>query len=171
MRATHLPRRAVFGLGSNLTDRLAHLQLAIDLILAEPGIAAVGISRVYETAPVGGPEQPDYLNAVLVTDTALEPATLLAVAQRCEQVAGRERSERWGPRTLDVDVLAVGDVVSDDPALLLPHPRAAERAFVLQPWADVDPTFALGGVTVTELLARVDASGVRLVEEHLRGAA
>jgi 2-amino-4-hydroxy-6-hydroxymethyldihydropteridine diphosphokinase len=165
-------RRAAFGLGSNVGDRLAYLQGAVDRIAVEPGVRLFGVSKVYVTAPVGGPEQGDYLNAVVVVDTTLTPEELLGLAQRCEEAAGRERREHWGPRTLDVDVLAVGDIVLDDSSLTLPHPRATERAFVLRPWADVDPLFVVTeAMTVGELLEQVDGSGVRASAERLTVAA
>ena len=135
-----LRRRAHLGLGSNLGDRLAFLQGAVDVLDATTGITVAAVSRVYETAPVGGPEQGPYLNAVVALDTELEPAALLAVARRIEDEAQRRRAERWGPRTLDVDVLLVGDERVDSPDLTVPHPRLWERGFVLAPLADVAPT-------------------------------
>jgi 2-amino-4-hydroxy-6-hydroxymethyldihydropteridine diphosphokinase len=131
--------RAYLGLGSNLGDRLAHLQHAIDALAATPGIEVVAVSSVYETAPVGGPEQDDYLNAVAAIDTDLEPPGLLATAMRVEQLEDRVRTVRWGPRTLDVDVLLFGDERIDTPDLVVPHPRMHERAFVLRPLRDVAP--------------------------------
>ncbi len=161
-------RRVAFGLGSNLGDRLKHMQSAVDHILDRPTVVPVKVSHVYETEPVGGPEQPDYLNAVLVIDTTVTVAGLLILAHDCEAAAGRIRSDRWGPRTLDVDVLAVAGVRSNDPALVLPHPRIAEREFVLRPWADADPNFAVGGTdTVQDLLTRVEPSDVRLTDLRL----
>jgi 2-amino-4-hydroxy-6-hydroxymethyldihydropteridine diphosphokinase len=133
------PRRAHLGIGSNLGDRLAHLQLAVDSLAAADGITVVGLSAVYETAPVGGPAQPDFLNAVVAVDTTLSAHELLAVAQGIEAAAERVRTVRWGPRTLDVDVLLVGDEHLDDPDLVVPHPRMAERAFVVVPLADLEP--------------------------------
>jgi 2-amino-4-hydroxy-6-hydroxymethyldihydropteridine diphosphokinase len=172
MMQTSQVRRAAFGLGSNTGDRLAHLQGAVDRIFSEPGIEPAGVSKVYETAPVGGPVQPDFLNAVVVVDTMLTPADLLELAHRCESAAARERNERWGPRTLDVDVLALGDVISDEPKLTLPHPRIDQRAFVLRPWADVDPVFVVrDGATVQDLLALVDTAGIREADQQLRVAA
>lgn len=153
--------RAAFGLGSNMGDRYAFLTSAIATLGATPGITVVGVSPLVESAPVGGPPQQDYLNAVVVVDTSLTPDALLALAQRCESKAGRERRERWGPRTLDVDVLAYGDLTTDDPALTLPHPRAVARAFVLIPWVAVDPHFVVAGRSVSDWAADVDASGVR----------
>jgi 2-amino-4-hydroxy-6-hydroxymethyldihydropteridine diphosphokinase len=135
-------RRAYLGLGSNLGDRLARLQEAVDGLAGAAGITVVAVSPVYETAPVGGPDQPDYLNAVVAIDTALSPRDLLSVAHRLEQEAARVRAERWGPRTLDVDVLLVGDERVAEPDLEIPHPRMGQRAFVLRPLADLDPTWA-----------------------------
>jgi 2-amino-4-hydroxy-6-hydroxymethyldihydropteridine diphosphokinase len=135
-------RRAYFGIGSNLGDRLAYLQLAVDQLAAADGVEVVGVSPVYETAPVGGPEQDDFLNAVVAVETACTAHELLALAQRIEVAAERVRSVRWGPRTLDVDVLLVGDEQLDDPDLVVPHPRMAERAFVVVPLADLDPAWA-----------------------------
>ncbi len=100
---------------------------------------------MYETVPVGGPPQPEYLNAVLIADTTLPAADLLRRCQAAEAAFGRVREEVWGPRTLDVDVIVYGDVVSDDPELTLPHPRAQERAFVLAPWLDADPDAEIPG--------------------------
>jgi 2-amino-4-hydroxy-6-hydroxymethyldihydropteridine diphosphokinase len=152
---------AVLSIGSNLGDRLAALQGAVDAF--RPWLRAV--SPVYETAPWGPVPQDDYLNAVLVADDAAAlPSDWLARAQAAEQAARRTREVRWGPRTLDVDVLAVDDVVSADPALTLPHPRAAERAFVLVPWLAVQPEARLAGRAISELLAARppdDVAGVR----------
>jgi 2-amino-4-hydroxy-6-hydroxymethyldihydropteridine diphosphokinase len=149
--------RAYLGLGSNLGDRLAHLQGAIDALAATPGIRVVAVSRVYETAPVGGPAQDDYLNGVVAIDTELGPHDLLEVAMSVEQLADRVRTVRWGPRTLDVDVLLYGDERVDEPDLEIPHPRMHERSFVLAPLHDVAPDRAerpaagWEGVTVTPL--------------------
>jgi 2-amino-4-hydroxy-6-hydroxymethyldihydropteridine diphosphokinase len=158
------PRRTVvLALGSNLGDRLASLQDAVDALCAGPGIHDVAVSPVYETAPVGGPAQPDYLNAVLVAVTTLPAKAVLDRAQRAEKALGRVRAQRWGPRTLDVDVIVYGTEVSDDPVLTLPHPRAHERAFVLAPWHDVDPGAVIPGRgRVADLLAAVGTAGVRL---------
>ncbi len=130
--------RAYLGIGSNLGDRLTYLQLAVDGLAAAPEVTVVAVSPVYETAPVGGPDQPDYLNAVVAVDTRLDPHALLRLAQRIEADAHRVRKERWGPRTLDVDVLLVGDAVVDDPDLVVPHPRMFERGFVMAPLADLE---------------------------------
>ncbi|WP_304455694.1 2-amino-4-hydroxy-6-hydroxymethyldihydropteridine diphosphokinase [Nocardiopsis sp. YSL2] len=150
--------RAVLALGSNLGDRLAALQGAVDTVLTgEP--SPVAVSPVYETAPVGGPEQGAYLNAVLVVDTGQDPLELLRRARAAERAFDRVREVRWGPRTLDVDVIAFGDVRSEDPELTLPHPRAHLRAFVLRPWLDADPGAVLPGRgPVADLLAGVEAA-------------
>jgi 2-amino-4-hydroxy-6-hydroxymethyldihydropteridine diphosphokinase len=138
------PRRcqAYLGIGSNLGDRLAHLQSAVDGLAATPGVTVVAVSPVYETDPVGGPEQPDYLNAVVAIDTDLTARELLGVGQRLEDEADRVRGERWGPRTLDVDLLLVGDEEIHEPDLEVPHPRMAERGFVMVPLGDLDAGLA-----------------------------
>ena len=150
--------RAVLSLGSNLGDRLAHLQSAVDRL----GEAVVAVSPVYETAPWGVVDQPDFLNAVLlVDDTNTGPRGWLARAQECERAAGRVRTVRWGPRTLDVDVVSVPDVTLSEPDLVLPHPGAHERATVLVPWHDIEPDAVLPGHgRIRDLLAGVDTSGV-----------
>ena len=131
--------RGYLGIGSNLGDRLAYLQLAVDELAAHPAIAVVAVSRVYETAPVGGPPQDPYLNAVVAVDATLDPHELLRACRRIEARAERVRAERWGPRTLDVDLLLLDDCRSDDDELTLPHPRMWERGFVLAPLRDVAP--------------------------------
>jgi len=131
-------RLAYLGIGSNLGDRAAHLQGAVRGLAATLDVTVVAVSAVYETAPVGGPPQPDYLNAAVAVSTDLSARELLSVAQRLERDADRVRGERWGPRTLDVDLLLVdGEEIHDDD-LDVPHPRIAERGFVLAPLADLD---------------------------------
>jgi 2-amino-4-hydroxy-6-hydroxymethyldihydropteridine diphosphokinase len=132
-------RRAYLGLGSNLGDRAVHLQRAVDGLASEPGVTVVAVAPVYETAPAGGPAQGDYLNTVVAVDTALSARDLLGLAQRLEAVAQRVRTERWGPRTLDVDLLLIGDEEVHEADLEVPHPRLHERAFVLAPLGDLDP--------------------------------
>jgi 2-amino-4-hydroxy-6-hydroxymethyldihydropteridine diphosphokinase len=154
-------RRVVLALGSNLGDRLVSLQRAVDL-LGAPGMTCVAVSGVYATVPVGGPPQGEYLNAVLLAVSAEPGAEILARCQAAEAALGRVRTERWGARTLDVDVIALGDEVSDDPVLTLPHPRAHERGFVLVPWLEADPAAVLPGRgRVADLPAAADGSGVR----------
>ncbi|GLW25087.1 MULTISPECIES: 2-amino-4-hydroxy-6-hydroxymethyldihydropteridine diphosphokinase [Microbispora] len=155
--------RVVIALGSNLGRRIENLQGAVDALFDAPGLTFVAASPVYETEPVGGPTQGAYLNAVVVAESMLDPRALLDRAHSVENAFGRERAERWGPRTLDVDLIAVGTLMSDDPELTLPHPRAHERAFVLVPWAQADPSAVLPGRgSVAALLADLDQSGVRL---------
>jgi len=137
-------QRAYLGLGSNEGDRLASLQGAIEGLGATPGVKVVAVSPVYETDPVGGPPQDEYLNAVVALDTSLSPRELLAVAKHLEAEAGRDPDgERWGPRPLDVDILLVGHELVNEPDLVVPHERLFERHFVLAPLADLDPALAV----------------------------
>lgn len=157
------PHRAVISLGSNLGNRLETLQGAVDALEDTPGLRVKAVSPVYETEPWGVEpgSQPAYFNAVVLVKTTLPPASLLERAQAVEEAFHRVRDERWGPRTIDVDIVAYADVVSDDPALTLPHPRAHERAFVLAPWHDVDPEARLTGRgSVAELLDALTREGV-----------
>ena len=133
---------AYLGIGSNLGDRLAYLQLAVDHLASVPGIRVTAVSPVYETDPVGGPVQDDFLNAVVEIETDLAPPALLTQCAAAEAAAARVRSVRWGPRTLDVDVLWIDGYTSTDPVLTVPHPRMTERAFVLAPLHDLDPALA-----------------------------
>lgn len=145
--------RAAFGLGSNLGDRRAHLEAAVRG-LAEAG-QVLGVSSFRETEPVGGPPQPRYLNAAVAIETGRPPRELLALARELERRAGRERGVRWGPRTLDVDLLLYGDLLMEEEGLVLPHPRLRERLFVLEPLAEVALDWPVPGTgrTVSELLA------------------
>ncbi|MFJ2743513.1 2-amino-4-hydroxy-6-hydroxymethyldihydropteridine diphosphokinase [Streptomyces sp. NPDC087440] len=158
------PKWAVIGLGSNLGNRLETLQGAVDLLEDTPGIRVKAVSPVYETEPWGVDpgSQPSYFNAVALVKTTLPPASLLERGQAIEEAFDRVREERWGPRTIDIDILSYAGVVSDDPVLTLPHPRAHERGFVLAPWHDVDPEAQVPGRgTVAELLAAVSTDGVQ----------
>jgi 2-amino-4-hydroxy-6-hydroxymethyldihydropteridine diphosphokinase len=151
---------AVLSVGSNLGDRLAYLRSALDRM--RPCVDAV--SPVYETRPWGPVSQPDYLNAViLASDDTADPPVWLARAHAAEDAAGRVRDQRWGPRTLDVDVIAVDDIELNDPDLTLPHPLAAERAFVLVPWLAVDPEARLSGGSVADLVAQLPPSEISAV--------
>ena len=159
--------RVALSLGANLGDRVAALQHAVDVLSGLGEI--VGLSDVYETDPVGGPEQPEYYNAVVVVETDASAQQVLATAHRAEQGKDRTREVRWGPRTLDVDVLAFGDRVSDDPDLTLPHPRATQRAFVMIPWAQADPQFVLpDGRSVVAVRDAMPDEGVRPLGRLLR---
>jgi 2-amino-4-hydroxy-6-hydroxymethyldihydropteridine diphosphokinase len=157
---------AVLSLGANLGDRAGTLEAALTALAGDGLVARSGL---YETPPWGPVEQPPYLNAVALVRGPRDAAGWLTRAHELEQAAGRTRDVRWGPRTLDVDVVAVaGDdgapVVSDDPVLTLPHPRAHERAFVLVPWAAVDPAAELPGRgPVAALLAALPAEEVAAV--------
>ncbi|MDQ0812015.1 2-amino-4-hydroxy-6-hydroxymethyldihydropteridine diphosphokinase [Streptomyces sp. B3I7] len=157
------PRGAVLSLGSNLGNRMETLQGAVDAMEDTPGVRVKAVSPVYETQPWGVEpgSQPSYFNAVVVLRTTLPPSSLLERAQAVEEAFHRVRDERWGPRTLDVDIVSYDDAFSDDPVLTLPHPRAHQRAFVLAPWYDVDPSAALPGYgRVADLLAALTRDGV-----------
>lgn len=156
------PRHAVLSLGSNVGDSLATLRAAVARLAALPGVAVTAVSPLYRTRPVGGVEQDDFLNlVVLATLDGLDAHDLLRHAQAIERDLGRVRTVRWGPRTLDIDLVAVDDQRCDTADLTLPHPRAHERAFVLVPWLAVDPDAALPGRgRVADLVAVVDADGV-----------
>ena len=164
----HPIRRIVVALGSNLGERLTSLQGALDAIADTPDVWITAVSPVYETEPVDcPPDSKNFLNAVVLIDTALSPGRLMERALAIEDAFDRMRSDvRNAPRTLDVDLVIVGDRRHDDESLTLPHPRAAERAFVLQPWYDVDPEAVIPDAgPVADLLQKVDVSGLRLRED------
>ncbi|PAZ14489.1 2-amino-4-hydroxy-6-hydroxymethyldihydropteridine diphosphokinase [Streptomyces sp. SA15] len=159
----HNPQWAVISLGSNLGNRLETLQGAIDALEDTPGLRIKAVSPVYETEPWGVEpgSQPSYFNAVVLLKTTLPPSSLLERAHAVEEAFHRVRDERWGARTLDVDIVAYADVVTDDPQLTLPHPRAHERAFVLVPWHDLEPEAQLPGRgAVADLLDTVTRDGI-----------
>ncbi len=158
---TPASRRAYLGIGSNLGDRLSHLQAAVEGMDAADGVDVVAVSSVYETDPVGGPEQGEFLNAVVAIETERSPRGLLELAHELEAAAQRVRTERWGPRTLDVDVLLVADEQVHEPDLEIPHPRMRERGFVMVPLGELDPE-AAGVASVAEW------SGVRRTDLSLR---
>jgi len=135
--------KTVIALGSNLGDSKSIFSEAI--IQIGKSVEVESISKFYETIPVGGPEQPNYLNAVLIGDTQIPPLELLTQLQSIENGAGRVREERWGPRTLDLDLIIYGDLLMKEELLTLPHPRAHERSFVLEPWVEIDPQAVLPG--------------------------
>jgi len=159
--------RAHVGLGSNLGDRLATLDTAVRVLDADRHTHVMAVSRVFETAPVGGPEQGPYLNAVAVLETDRSPRGLLDLLLATETGLGRVRTERWGPRTLDLDLLLYDGPPVDSPELTVPHPRARERAFVLVPLVDADPFARFpDGETALDALARLGPiSGVVPVGE------
>lgn len=153
-------REVVLSLGSNLGDRQATLHDAVAALRRIRGFHLNEVSDWYEAPPVGGPEQGPYLNAVVTGTTSLSPRRLLQATSRIEQAAGRVREVRWGPRTLDIDIIDHDGILSDDPELTLPHPRAHERAFVLVPWAQLRPDAILPGHgRVSELAAAVAGRG------------
>lgn len=168
---------AVVALGANLGDRRATLERARQALAERVLTAGLAVSDLVETDPVGGPEQPDFLNAVAVGLTRLSPTALLRTLHEIEAESGRVREIRWGPRTLDLDLIQYGDpatgtdVLSSSERLTLPHPRAHERGFVLVPWLQADPDAVLRiddrPQRVAELVAQVDTSGVRPVPEPL----
>lgn len=152
--------KVVFSLGSNQGDSAGILTEAVEFLAETPDLIIVDVSPVYQTTPVGGPEQDDFLNLVVVAESTLEPLTLLDRAFAIEDNFGRSREVIAGPRTLDIDIVMVGKRTSED-NLELPHPRAHERAFVLVPWLDIDPTGVLEGRgPIAELVEHVDTSGV-----------
>lgn len=148
--------RYVVALGSNLGNRGSKLEFAISEIGSFATVVAV--SKFLETDPVGGPEQPQYLNAVAIIESELEPIKFLEKLNEIENAAGRTREVRWGARTLDLDIITAEDVVQDDPILTLPHPRAHERGFVLQPWLEIDADATIPGMgRVDEIFAALPA--------------
>lgn len=171
----------VIALGANLADPSATLTRAARDLAAVRGLRVDAVSRLLETDPVGGPEQPAYLNAVVLATTRRSARSLLARLHALEARHGRVRDVRWGPRTLDLDLIQYGapgsadELISSDPALTLPHPRAHERAFVLAPWLDVDPDARVrtpqGVRPVTEVFETLDRSGLRNWSRDTAGAA
>lgn len=129
--------KAVIALGANIGNPKEQMNLAVALLRESLDVSAV--SSFFTTDPVGGPEQPDYLNAICIAESDLPAADLLALLHGIEKVLGRERIERWGPRTIDLDLIQYGTLLSYADELLLPHPRAHERRFVLEPWFEVEP--------------------------------
>lgn len=156
---------AVLAIGGNLGDRLANLQSAVDSLADTPSMTVTWLSPVYETAPLlaeGAEPQDDYLNAVLGVTSALPPDMLLMRTQAIEEALGRTREVHWGARTIDIDIVQFDELVQDDPELTLPHPRAAQRAFVLAPWHDARPEDVLIGVgPVEQLLAALGGAAAQ----------
>jgi 2-amino-4-hydroxy-6-hydroxymethyldihydropteridine diphosphokinase len=146
--------KAVIALGSNLGNR----ELNIDSAVAELAkiLEITHLSTNHETDPVGGPEQPKFLNAVLIAETELDPRELLIAMLEIENKLGRKREVHWGPRTIDLDLIILGDEVIDSEVLVLPHPRAHERRFVLEPWLEIDPAAQIPGIgQVESILQRI----------------
>lgn len=162
------PTSCVLALGSNLGERAGTLEAAVNELAATDGITLLAVSPTAVTKPVGGPAgQPDFLNLVLRIETTLEPLALLSACQNVEQTHLRTRDVRWGPRTLDIDVITYGEILSEDPVLTLPHPRASIRGFVLLPWSWMEPDAQLLGESVAALAARAaDTPDIRKFEEE-----
>lgn len=153
------PARAYVGLGSNLGDRRATLERAVEHLAEHSDIRVVAVSTIRTTEPWGSAAQPPFLNAVVAVDTRLSPRAVLEVLLEIEQRLGRVRGQRWGPRTVDLDLLLYDDAVVDEPGLVVPHPRLHERRFALEPLAELDPgLFVPGRGTVAELLAALETS-------------
>lgn len=156
---------AFLGLGSNIEDRLGYIQDAVNAINVHPKIRVDAVSSVYETEPVGGPEQDPYLNLVARVATLLSPRKLLAATQQVEHDLGRVRAERWGPRTIDVDILLYGDRVVKRRHIQIPHPRLDQRPFALVPLMEVAPGHRLpDGRSIASILARLaPVTGIAMV--------
>ena len=146
--------KAVIALGANIGDPQEQMDLAVALL--REAIDVKVVSSFYRTAPVGGPEQPDYLNAVCIAESELPAAELLALLHGIEKTLGRERLVHWGPRTIDLDLIQYGTILSYADELQLPHPRAHERRFVLEPWAEIEPdALLLTHGKISDLLAQL----------------
>jgi 2-amino-4-hydroxy-6-hydroxymethyldihydropteridine diphosphokinase len=152
---------AALGLGGNLGDPVAGFAAALRRLSRDAGVARLRPSSVYRTAPWGKLDQPEFLNMAVLIETSLPARALLALCLEIEREGGRERRERWGPRTIDIDILAYGDETIDEPGLQIPHPRIAERAFVLAPLAEIAPERVIGGSSVAKLFAAVANEKVR----------
>jgi 2-amino-4-hydroxy-6-hydroxymethyldihydropteridine diphosphokinase len=146
--------KAVISLGANIGNPEEQITLAIAMLREATEVVAV--SSIYETEPVGGPDQPNYLNAICIAESDLPAADLLSVLHGIEKTLGRERLERWGPRTIDLDLIQYGSILSSAQELELPHPRAHERKFVLEPWLEIEPNaILLTHGKVSELLEQL----------------
>lgn len=153
----------VLGLGANIGDCRATIAAAIDRLHAHEEIRVAAVSGLYETPPWGKTDQPAFLNAAVRVDTTLPPRDLLEAVLAIERALGRDRRERWGPRVIDIDILLYGTEEVGDPALVIPHPHLAERAFALAPLLDVLPQARFAGRAAADWLQRADRSGMRQV--------
>jgi 2-amino-4-hydroxy-6-hydroxymethyldihydropteridine diphosphokinase len=152
---------AFLGIGGNLGDRLGFLTEAVRRLHQPPRMRVDAVSSVYESKPLGAATQPDYLNAVLRVATLHSPHELMAECLRIETALGRVRRERWGPRTIDIDILLYDDATIADAALTLPHPQMRARNFVLIPLAEIAPDLVLGGASIQTFAGRIDSAGLR----------
>ena len=156
---------ALLGLGGNIGDPVAAMSAALQMLEQHPDCRVTQVSRLYKTPPWGKTDQDWFFNAAAQVETTLSPVPLLGLALGIEQVNRRVRAERWGPRTLDIDILDFGGLVIKSEQLTIPHPRMTERAFVLMPLADFAPDFSVNGKTVREWLAEADMSGIEVADE------
>jgi len=154
---------AFLGLGGNIGDPAAAMGAALRAVDADPSGSVVSVSSLYRTPPWGKTDQPAFLNAVARIETTLSPQDLLSLCLTEERLLKRVRRERWGPRTIDIDILLYGDRTIDEDGLTVPHPRLAERAFVLVPLAEIAPTMEIGGRKIDALLRELDGSGIERV--------
>jgi 2-amino-4-hydroxy-6-hydroxymethyldihydropteridine diphosphokinase len=159
--------KAVVALGSNLGDRFDYLQKAVNEINSLTDIEILEISSVYETLPVGGPEQGNYLNAIVTLNTKFEAEEKLLKLLLIELNLGRQREIAWGPRTIDLDLIWFEDQTINLENLVLPHPRAHERCFVIKPWLEIEPKARIGNTEIREFLKDLDCSGVNLFPTRL----
>ena len=153
----------LLGFGGNLGDPVETIGVALQRV-AEQGVRIRALSHLYRTAPWGVRDQPDFINLCAAACTTLAPRALLAVTRATEAELGRERRERWGPRLIDIDILAYDEMILHEPGLTLPHPRLTERAFVLVPLLDIAPDSVIQGKSVRDWAAQVDGSGVERIE-------
>lgn len=156
---------ATLGLGGNLGDPVAAFAAALARLRAHPAIDLKAVSSVWRTAPWGKLDQPEFRNMAVLIETALTADDLLSLCLAIERESGRERRERWGPRTLDIDILTYGGETIDRPGLQVPHPRIADRAFVLAPLAEIAPDMRIAGGSVADLLEAIASADVRRDEE------
>lgn len=156
---------AVLGLGGNIGDTRGLMAKAIDRLAKNHAIELKSVSALYHTPPWGKTDQPPFLNAAVRIETTLSPSALLKTVLRVEQELGRERAERWGPRTIDIDILLYGTVAVDEPGLRIPHPRLKERAFALAPLVDVMPDADVSGRRASDWLAESDRAGMERLAE------
>jgi 2-amino-4-hydroxy-6-hydroxymethyldihydropteridine diphosphokinase len=152
---------AALGLGGNLGDPVAAFATVLQRLEAHEAVSRIRPSSVYRTAPWGKLDQPEFLNMAVLVETGLSARALLDLCLALEREGGRERRERWGPRTLDIDILTYGGQTIDEPGLQVPHPRIAERAFVLAPLAEIAPGMVIGGRSVADLLKAVIDETIR----------
>jgi len=155
---------AYLGLGSNLGNKRNNLKSALKMLEDHPQVEVRKVSSFYETEPVGYKEQDRFLNLVVKIDTSLNPFELLQFCQTIEKELKRKRIVRWGPRTIDVDILLYENFISQDPELTIPHPRMHERAFVLVPLEEIEPHLQLGGINISEILKDLNGENIKRVD-------